>query len=147
MRFIPAGGEHRTRGTLLIDVQQIINELEEQKSAIDSAIAALRGIPGPSMPAAKRAAQPAAPGRRRRISAEGRRRIAEAQRRRWAVQRGGETAPAAKKSSGRKRRAKKTRAARKTAVAKNVSAVSKGRKRGRKRAMKKAAAVAPVATA
>ena len=81
----------------MTDLQQIINELEQQKAAIDTALAALRGLTadapqrrGPGRPPGKRG--PGRPPKKRsNISEEGRQRIAEALRKRWA----------AKKAAGR----------------------------------------------
>jgi len=83
-------------------LEGIIAGLEQQKSAIERALSALRDIesPGPaSAPAPKQTPSGVASKRRGGISAEGRRRLAEAMKRRWALKR---TAVQAKKSARRK---------------------------------------------
>lgn len=112
-----------TKGECLKDLTQIISGLEQQQSAIQRAISALREIYGSgsgSAPAKKRgrpgrptgsgaAAAPkkAAPAKRkRRLSAEGRQAIIEALKKRWAEKRAGEN-PATKNATkkGRKKAA------------------------------------------
>ena len=86
----------------MTDLQQIINDLEQQKAAIETALAALRGLSnaapqrrGPGRPPGKRG--PGRPSKKRsNISEEGRQRIAEALRKRWAA-----IKAAAEKPSGR----------------------------------------------
>lgn len=99
------------------DVDNIISQLEQQRTSIDRAIAALREIGG--QPPKKRrgrppskhlnqgtapvaaASQPAP--KKRRLSPEGRRRIAEALKRRWAAQKAAQAASAkATKKAGKK---------------------------------------------
>ena len=65
------------------DIAKIINQLEQQRHAIDQAISALRQV-GAAGPGRKAAAKPLRRKRRGRLSPEGRKRIAEAARRRWA---------------------------------------------------------------
>ncbi len=72
------------------EFESIIEQLENQKAAIERALAALRGseveAPTPSRRAAAAPAEPAEESgepRKRRISAAGRRRIAEAARKMW----------------------------------------------------------------
>lgn len=80
----------------------IIASLEQQKSAIERALEALRVIEGPVQEAAVARPQPraAAPSKRHGgITAAGRRRLAEAMKRRWAAKR---TAAQAKKSARKK---------------------------------------------
>jgi hypothetical protein len=81
--------------------------LDQQRTAIERALSALREMDGAADSAAP--AAPAAPGRRRRakrkggMTPEGRKRLSEALRARWAAKRaGGETAPAKTKRAGRK---------------------------------------------
>ena len=108
----------------MTDLSNIITQLEQQRTAIDSALAALRNIGGqapapvptpargpgrPKGSGAKKAAAPAESQpkatRKRRLSAEGRKRIIEAAKRRWAMKRaneggqGGGAKKAAKKAS------------------------------------------------
>ena len=68
------------------ELSQIIRQLEQQRSAIDKALTALRGTPAAAIPetegtTGRRGRRP----RKRRLSPEGRARIAEAARRRWAA--------------------------------------------------------------
>ncbi len=90
------------------EIESVISQLEQQRDAIERALAALRDI----APAAKKLGRP--PGKKARggkghMSAEGRARIGEATRRRWAEKRAAEAAPGkktgrpAKKASGGKR--------------------------------------------
>src|SRR5688572_8711393 len=71
------------------DLSKIIGALEEQRNALESALAALRsvGTPATQRPAPAKAPHKRSPAstKRRRMSEEGRRRIAEAQRKRWAA--------------------------------------------------------------
>jgi hypothetical protein len=69
------------------NVKEIINQLEKQKSAIDKAIAALRGIEGDVAvsPAPKKVAASKKTAKKRVMSEEGRQRIAAASRKRWAA--------------------------------------------------------------
>jgi hypothetical protein len=87
-------------------VENVISQLETQRSAIDRAISALREVTGKS-PLAK-VISPSSNGqpRKRHLSPEGRRRIIEATKRRWAVKRAkGTAAPrrGAMSTEGRKR--------------------------------------------
>lgn len=78
----------------MTDITSIIAQLEEQKAAIEKALAALRsmGSVGSSAPSTResgRGLATRAPGRptkkRRRFSEETRKRMAEAQKKRWAA--------------------------------------------------------------
>lgn len=117
----------------MTDVASIISELEQQRSAIDRAIAALREIGGTTnqavMPAAAKST-----GKKRQMSAQGRRNIAEATRKRWALRREAEAAAAASpatKKSARKRRSR--------GAAKGVKAGAQKRAGAKKTAVKSAA--------
>ena len=88
------------------DIQSIISELEQQKSAIDRAIAALREVSG-STAALALGRGGSGPTKKRQMSPEARARIAEAVRRRWAASKG---ATAAKKTTGSKKATKKAAA-------------------------------------
>ena len=114
----------------LTDLQQIIHDLERQRAAIETALAALRGLSttvpqrrGPGRPPGK-----PGPGRplkkRSNISEEGRQRIAEAQRERWSAK------AAAKKTAG------KTAVSKTTPISSTVAKKTTARKRtaGRKKA-------------
>ena len=84
------------------DIDAVINQLEQQREAIDTAVAALRNIGG-SSESGPRGAAPAQGGpRRRMLTPAGRKRIAEAARRRWAEKRAAEggQAKAVKKGRG-----------------------------------------------
>lgn len=85
-------------------LEGIIASLENQKSAIERALSALRDIESPGTLSAPAPAQKQTPARvaskqRGGITPEGRRRLAAAMKRRWAAKR---TAAQAKKSARRK---------------------------------------------
>ena len=84
---------------LVSDIQNIIDQLEQQKSAIDNAIAALRGVSGMPTVAARGPGRPkgstSAATKQAGIS-EGRQRQIEAMRRYWAQKKA-----AAKKAPGK----------------------------------------------
>jgi len=82
------------------NVENVISQLETQRSAIDRAISALREATGKS-PLAK-FASPSGNGqsRKRHLSPEGRRRIIEATKRRWAAKRAATTS---KRTAGPRR--------------------------------------------
>jgi hypothetical protein len=81
-------------------IKEIIDSLERQKSAIENALSALRGIQesgqsvAPASPRGRAAAK-----RKGGMTPDGRRRLAEAMKRRWAVKRAGSQV----KKSARKR--------------------------------------------
>jgi hypothetical protein len=81
--------DHFSGGSLK-DIESIISELEQQRSAIDRAILALREVTGTRPPGAATASPPreAVAGKKRTITPAGRKKIAEAMRRRWAEKRG-----------------------------------------------------------
>ena len=86
------------------DVENVISQLEQQRSAIDRAISALREITG--SPAGGREGRGTLHrAKKRHLSPEGRRRIIEAAKRRWASKRAG-GAPKRGASSSRPRRGK-----------------------------------------
>ncbi len=94
------------------DVSSIISQLEQQKAAIDRAIAALREVgptgPRPGRPRKIQGAELLKNGRkRRRMTAEGRARIAEAAKKMWAAKR---ASGSVKKSATKKARGKKAAA-------------------------------------
>jgi hypothetical protein len=75
---------------LLSNFKEIINRLEQQKDAIDQAIAALREVDDSEISETERpntkAAKPVKKAAKKRaMSEEGRRRISEASRKRWAL--------------------------------------------------------------
>lgn len=82
-------------------IKVIIQQLEQQKDAIERALSALRSIQAPAPAPAQHVRNEEVvvskgATRKRRITAEGRRRLAEAMKRRWAIKR---TAAQAKKGS------------------------------------------------
>ena len=84
------------------ELSQIIKQLEQQRSAIDRALTALRGSAAAAIPQTEATpARRGRKGRKRRLSPEGRARIAEAARRRWAALKaaGGGGAKRARKKS------------------------------------------------
>ena len=93
------------------DVDSIISDLEQQRSAIERAIAALREIGGVAAPQPRKVGRPVGSGKAvakkktRRLSPEGRKRIIEALKKRWAEKKAAEKSSAKK---GGKRAAKKT---------------------------------------
>jgi hypothetical protein len=99
----------------LKDIESIVSELEQQRSAIDRAISALREVSGTqASETSDGSQQQQAPATKKRgITPAGRRKLAEAMRRRWAAKRAGEqnsiagtqkSAPAAKKTRATKKR-------------------------------------------
>ncbi len=101
-------------------LKDIIKRLEQQRSAIDKALNALREVDGNTAGGGGSAAAepgsgggPATAKRGRRkggITAEGRRRLSESLRARWAAKRAGEPSEAATKKATGKRRGRKPRA-------------------------------------
>jgi hypothetical protein len=90
------------------NVENVISQLETQRSAIDRAISALREVAGKS--ALAKVTSPSSNGqpRKRHLSPEGRRRIIEATKKRWAAKRANgaaNTSPrrGAMSAAGRKR--------------------------------------------
>jgi hypothetical protein len=69
------------------EIDNIISQLERQRTAIDNAIEALRGVSGASRPAAKRPGR--SKGKKRSMSPEGRQRQIEAMRKYWAEKKAG----------------------------------------------------------
>jgi hypothetical protein len=86
------------------EIESIIQQLEQQRGAIERALLALREIAGTAAPGAKRRGRPPGTGGRR--SAAVRKRMAEAQRRRWAEKRAAE-ASATKKTGRPAKKAKR----------------------------------------
>ena len=88
------------------DVDSIISDLEQQRSAIERAIAALREIGGVAAPQPRKVGRPAGSGKAvakktRRLSPEGRKRIIEALKKRWAEKKAAEKS-STRKAGGRK---------------------------------------------
>ena len=83
------------------NVENVISQLETQRSAIDRAISALREVAGKS----PLATMPGNNGQRRKrhLSPEGRRRIVEATKKRWAAQRANGTGSASKRTASSRR--------------------------------------------
>jgi hypothetical protein len=72
----------------VIDIQKVVSQLEQQRTAIDNALTALRAVAGNeavsrALGSTQTAQKPTT--RKRRLSAEGRKRIADAARKRWAA--------------------------------------------------------------
>ena len=89
----------------MTDIESIIGSLEQQRSAIERALEALRDVSGASVPAAKKRGRP--PGKKasasgkRVLSQEGRASIIAAAKKRWALaKKEGKQKPAAKKRGG-----------------------------------------------
>jgi hypothetical protein len=86
-----------------MDITQILNQLRQERSQLDSAISALEGVhTAPRRGRPPKSAQAASSPKKRHMSASARARIAAAQKARWAKQKGQAAPPAAKKKSGRK---------------------------------------------
>jgi hypothetical protein len=82
--------------------ESIITQLEHQRAAIESAIAALRQVGGQGAVTSKRLGRP--PGtknaaKKRTISGEGRQRQIEAMRKYWAAKKAGKKYPSKKRSA------------------------------------------------
>ena len=89
-------------------LSKIIGALEEQRNALDRALAALRKM-GTSAAQDRGAAKPAqkhptASKKHSHMSEEGRRRVAEAQRKRWAAQKKSATKKIGSKKHGARRK-------------------------------------------
>ena len=126
----PTHGYNRVRNLHLQNLLELISELEKQKAAIDTALAALRAVSGTE--ATKRRGRPPGSGVKRapgrppkkqvRISAEGRKRLAESMKKRWAAKRAAKKVAAKKVSKPRgKRTAQKETAAKKATAKKAVA--------------------------
>jgi hypothetical protein len=76
------------------DIDSIIQQLERQKTAIDQALQALRGMSGAAIGTARGT-------KRTGVSPEGRQRQIEAMRRYWAKKRAGQPAATKKRRGGR----------------------------------------------
>ena len=85
------------------NVENVISQLETQRSAIDRAISALREVAGKNPLA--RVASPSGNDQRRKrhLSPEGRRRIVEAAKKRWAAKRANGTGTASKRTAAPRR--------------------------------------------
>lgn len=148
------------KGESVTDIDAVITQLEQQREAIDKALAALRDIGGSRGASAPQSSSPAQGGIRKRVlTPAGRRRIAEAARRRWAEKRAseGRQAKAVKKgpaprknqitAAGRKRLAEAMRrrwALKRASSGQGAAAKATGkrapRKAGKKRASKQVSA-------
>ncbi|MBC8165077.1 MAG: hypothetical protein H7Y20_04290 [Bryobacteraceae bacterium] len=130
------------------DVENIISQLEQQRTAIDRAIAALRDITPvtPAKQAGRKATKKTSGRTPRKMSAEARRNMAEGQRRRQEARRAGLSNLEAKRQNakdslgdtGRKRSATKKKSVGKQAPTKKVA--------GQKRASRKSAATGNAST-
>ena len=89
------------------DIPRIIEDLKQQRDAIERAIAALNEIVGTGSAAATAQAKPqsqgrkTAPRKRGGLTPEGRERLAAAMRKRWAAKRAAEGAATKKRSAKR----------------------------------------------
>ena len=113
----------------MTDLSSIISELEQQRDAIERALAALRDVGGSSRITSNATAQSSTP-RKRQMSEAGRKRIAEATRQRWAAKRALQatsTKPGLKQPTANKIASKKVVSrSKRAATAKNI--VQKRRK-------------------
>jgi hypothetical protein len=94
----------------MTDIDTIIGSLEQQRTAIERALEALRGVGSTNAPVTKKCGRPAgkkAPGTKRVLSPEGREAIIAATKRRWAAVRKNAQGVATKRGgltvAGRKR--------------------------------------------
>ena len=85
------------------NVENVISELEAQRSAIDRAISALRDVAGKSTLAKVASPSGNSQPRKRHLSPEGRRRIIEASKRRWAKKRANGAGVASKRTAAPRR--------------------------------------------
>jgi len=85
------------RGRMAGNLSDVIKKLEQQRTAIENALSALRELDGPGFePAAAPARRGRPPKRKGGMTPEGRKRLSEALRARWAAKRAGSAAkPAA----------------------------------------------------
>jgi hypothetical protein len=87
-------------------LKEVIKGLEQQKTAIERALAALREVDGTATESAPLAEAPARRGRPKRkggMTPEGRKRLSEALKKRWAVKRAGlQTRPQGKAKAKKK---------------------------------------------
>jgi hypothetical protein len=92
------------QGCPVTDLDRIIAELEEYKTAIENALAALGGVAGTTVkrrgrPPGKRASGTAPAKKRRNFSDATRKRLADAMQKRWAAKRVAANKSAAKKTA------------------------------------------------
>lgn len=129
----------------MTDLQGIISELEKQSAAIETALAALRGVtgatppkrrgrpPGSTTAGIKRRGRPAkqtesAATKQARLTDEGRKRLAESMRKRWAAKRAARKSTVRTPTTSAARRgarnivAKKSRESEKPAASNSTSA-------------------------
>ena len=127
-------------------LNEVIKKLEQQRTGIERALAALREIEGPGAvaPAAAPAAVPAS-GRLRKatrkggMTPEGRRRLSEALKARWAAKKAGPSVPAAAPAKAKRKggmtpegRKRLSEALRKRWAAKRAAAAAPAKRAGRK---------------
>jgi len=84
-------------------IKEIIDSLERQRTAIENALSALRGIEVAGQQSASTSTSRRGPAKRKGgMTPEGRKRLAEAMRRRWAAKRTSSQARKASKRAGKK---------------------------------------------
>jgi hypothetical protein len=120
-------------------LKDIIKNLEQQRTGIERALAALRDIDGPATESIARATPAAAPAGRKAkrkggMTAEGRKRLSEALKARWAAKRTDSTPAPAKRKGGMTAEGRKrlSEALRKRWAAKRASAAVPAKRAGRK---------------
>jgi hypothetical protein len=122
-------------------LNEVIKRLEQQRIGIERALAALREIEGPVVPAAEAAPGPGRPRKARRkgrMTPEGRRRLSEALKARWAAKRSGSAVPAPPAKAKRKGgmtpegRRRLSEALKKRWAAKRAAAAVPAKRAGRK---------------
>lgn len=84
-------------------LNEVIEQLEQQKTAIDRALAALREVGGGTSTAAPSVGRPGKAARKGGMTPEGRRRLSEALKKRWAAKRAGSTVKSAVKAKAKRK--------------------------------------------
>jgi len=122
-------------------LNEVIKKLEQQRTGIERALAALREIEGPAAPAPAAAPGPGRPRKAKRkggMTPEGRRRLSEALKARWAAKRADSAVPAAPAKAKRKGgmtpegRRRLSEALKKRWAAKKAAAAVPAKRAGRK---------------
>jgi hypothetical protein len=123
-------------------LNEVIKKLEQQRTGIERALAALREIEGPAAVAPAAAPALGRPRKARRkggMTPEGRRRLSEALKARWAAKKAGSSAPAAAPAKAKRKggmtpegRRRLSEALKKRWAAKRAAAAVPAKRAGRK---------------
>jgi hypothetical protein len=124
------------------NLNEVIKKLEQQRTGIERALAALREIEGPAAvapPAAPAVGRPRKARRKGGMTPEGRRRLSEALRARWAAKKAGSAVPATAPAQAKRKggmtpegRRRLSEALRKRWAAKRAAAAGPAKRAGRK---------------